>query len=201
MSASAEEHRGFLNQLYGPSRHIYDISRKYYLFGRDPALRALCAGSWSTLVELGPGTGRNLREIHKLRPDARLGGVEASDEMLKHAQARAPYAKLIQGFAETADLSAPLGEAPERILFSYALSMMQEPAEAIAAARAQIAPGGEVWVVDFADLGGMPWPAAIGLRRWLRAFHVRPLAEPLLREGGAKEILYGPGRYWVRAIF
>ncbi len=34
----AAAHRSFLNTYYGISRHFYDVTRKYYLFGRDRVL-------------------------------------------------------------------------------------------------------------------------------------------------------------------
>lgn len=196
-----EAHRSFLNRLYGPSRHFYDLTRKYYLFGRDSALKALLLQPWASLVEIGPGTGRNLKQLYEARPDAAYGGVEASDAMLAHARARCPFAHLRHGFAESADLSEPLGVAPDRILFSYALSMMQDPDTALAQARRQVAEHGEVWVVDFADLASLPRPARSGLRRWLEAFHVHPLPSRLLEDGQPIRVDYGFGRYWVRARF
>lgn len=178
MSAEARaEHRAFLNRSYGVTRHVYDVTRKYYLFGRDDTLGRLCAEPWGSLVEVGPGTGRNLRLLRARRPDARLGGVDASDEMLAHARARCPWAALSHGFAEDADLRID-GRPPDRVLFSYVLSMVQEPARALANARAQLAPGGSVWAVDFGDLAGLPGPAAEGLRAWLAAFGVHPRRWP-----------------------
>ena len=198
MISTRAEHREFLNRYYGVSRPLYDLTRKYYLFGRDRALRALAADrGWRRLVEVGPGTGRNLVLLHRARPEAWLGGVEASDEMLAHARARCPWASIQQGFAEEADLLGPLGGAPDRILFSYCLSMVQDPAAALANARRSLTPGGQVVVVDFADLTRMPRPFVRVFRPYLRAFHVRPLDNGIL--AGAARLEYGPGRYYAIA--
>src|SRR5690606_7770136 len=121
-----------------------DLTRKYYLFGRDRVLRDLAGEHWQTLIEIGPGTGRNLGMLHDMRPDARLGGIEASDAMLEHARRKCPWAALEQGFAENADLEGLLGCKPDRILYSYCLSMVQDPVEALLNARRALAPGGEV---------------------------------------------------------
>jgi S-adenosylmethionine-diacylgycerolhomoserine-N-methlytransferase len=196
-----EAHRRFLNAYYGPSKHIYDLTRKYYLFGRDRALRELARDRrWSTLVEIGPGTGRNLRLLHRMRPDARLGGVEASDEMIDHARARCPWARLVRGFAESADLSSVHGGPPDRILFSYCLSMVGEAKAALARARESVAPGGEVVVVDFADMDAMPAAPRGLFLGWLRTFHVTPLEAPLLEEGATRTV-YGPMRYYAITRF
>ncbi len=199
MSEPRDAHRRFLNAYYGWSRSIYDWTRRYFLLGREPALAALLEQPWQSLVEVGPGTGRNLRLLHRARPEAALGGVDASDAMLEYARARCPFAELRHGFAEDADFGAVLGRPPERILFSYCLSMVQDPKAALANARAALAPGGEIWVVDFGDCEGVPGPARAALRAWLAGFHVEPLDVSLL-EPWAPELRFGPGRYWLRAV-
>lgn len=195
----ADSHRDFLNRYYGWARHIYDLTRKYYLFGRDTALRDLLDDpSWRRLIEIGPGTGRNLRKLHQGRPSAVLGGIEASDEMLDHAQQRCPWAQLQHGFAEDADYTELLGERPDRVLFSYCLSMVTDPHAALSTARRSLAPGGRVIIVDFADLSGMRTPLRQGLRKWLDSFHVSPLDTRIL-EPFSPDLHYGPGRYFLIA--
>ena len=200
MNGSHAEHRAFLNRYYGVSRFFYDVTRKYYLLGRDATLRGLLRDDrWESLIEVGPGTGRNLRRLHAARPAARLGGVEASDAMLAHARDRCPWARLEQGFAEDAMLRDLLAVPPDRILFSYCLSMVEDRARAIANARGALADRGEVVVIDFGDLGGLPAPIANPFRTYLRAFHVTPLDGASLE--GATSVRWGPGRYSVLARF
>lgn len=191
-------HRDFLNAYYGWSRNLYDLTRRYYLFGRDELLTQLGQESWSGLVEVGPGTGRNLAVLHAARPGATLGGVDASDAMLEVARERCPWATLVQGFAEDADYTAVLGRSPDRILFSYCLSMVQDPRAALDNAIRQLAPGGRIVVVDFADGLGLPSPVRMALHRWLREFHVEPLPLDLLARRGAW-LRFGPFRYWLSA--
>jgi S-adenosylmethionine-diacylgycerolhomoserine-N-methlytransferase len=200
LTSARDEHRAFLNRYYGISRFFYDATRKYYLFGRDTTLRDLAAdSSWQRLIEIGPGTGRNLVQLSRARPDAQLGGIEASDAMLAHARKRCPWAKLEHGFAESAPLGELLGGRPDRVLFSYCLSMVGDRAAALANARSALAPHGEVVVVDFADFGGLPSGAARAFRDYLRAFHVEPLDDKVL--AGAKSLRFGPRRYYVIARF
>jgi S-adenosylmethionine-diacylgycerolhomoserine-N-methlytransferase len=195
---SLEDHRTFLDGYYRWVKPVYDATRKYYLRGRDRTLAALARESWTGLVEVGPGTGRNLQVLARMRPDAVLGGVEASDEMLDYARARLPQVQWLRGFAETASYTDLLGRPIDRVLFSYSLSMMQRPAEALDRALCALGPGGCVVVVDFADLGGLPAPLARALQSWLGWFHVRPLDPTLLLARGA-QITYGPGRYYLTA--
>lgn len=198
MSLEQTEHRAFLNRYYGSVKHVYDLTRKYYLFGRDTALKQLLKEPWETLMEIGPGTGRNLDILHRSRPQAQYGGIEASDEMLAYAQERCPWATLQHGYAESADLTSVLERRPERILFSYSLSMVQDPEAALSNARRALAPGGEVVVVDFGDLGSLWGPVRSPLRSFLKAFHVEPLDEAVLAPH-APRMAWGPGHYYVIA--
>jgi S-adenosylmethionine-diacylgycerolhomoserine-N-methlytransferase len=198
LSTEQADHRAFLNRYYGVSRYFYDVSRKYYLLGRDKALEQLLAEDWSSLIEVGPGTGRNLAKLHEARPSARLGGVEASDAMLDHARKRCPWASLEHGFAENADFTSVLGTKPDRILFSYCLSMVQDPVAALENARRSVSPNGYVMVVDFANLDGLPKLFKRGLQKWLATFHVEPVDEKLLQSQGAK-FFFGPAHYYLIA--
>ncbi|MFY0535770.1 class I SAM-dependent methyltransferase [Nannocystis pusilla] len=136
MTPEQTEHRVFLNRYYRAARPIYDVTRKYYLFGRDRALEGLLAAPWASLVEVGPGTGRNLEILQRRRAWALYGGIEAADAMLERAAARCPWAHFQRAFAEDADYAAVLGAPPQRILFSYCLSMVQQREEALQRALA-----------------------------------------------------------------
>ncbi len=198
-SEAFEAQRAFLDRYYGWSAPIYDVTRRYYLLGRDETLRRLADDpDWERLVEIGPGTGRNLDVLRGLRPEARFGGVEPSSVMRQRAAERLPGVQLMDGFAENADYRTLLGAAPDRVLFSYCLSMVERPDTAIDHALDQLAPGGAVIVCDFGD-GATLWPTLRrALERWLASFHVTPLGAELLRRPGAT-IEYGAGRYWVAA--
>lgn len=198
MTPEQAEHRVFLDRYYRAARPLYDVTRKYYLFGRDRALDALLTRPWASLVEVGPGTGRNLEILQSRRPWASYGAIEAADAMLERATVRCPWARFQRAFAEDADYGAVLGRPPQRILFSYCLSMVQRREEALQRALAQVAPGGEVHVVDFADLGGLPRPLAAGLRAWLALYRVTPL-DPGWLAGLGADMSLGPGRYYVLA--
>jgi S-adenosylmethionine-diacylgycerolhomoserine-N-methlytransferase len=197
-SGTRQAHRDFLNQYYGISRHFYDFTRKYYLLGRDRVLLSLAQESFRTLVEVGSGTGRNLRRLRALRPDLVLGGLDASSAMLDVAKERCPSATFRQGFAEETPVSEVLGCAPDRILFSYSLSMVQEPEAALDAAIAALPPEGQVVVVDFGDFAGLPKIFTRTFTEWLALFHVHPVREAMLSSRGA-HITWGPSRYYLVA--
>jgi S-adenosylmethionine-diacylgycerolhomoserine-N-methlytransferase len=70
---------------------------------------------------------------------------------------------------------------------------------ALANARRALSDSGEVVVVDFGDLAGLPSSVARRFRGFLRTFHVEPLEEATL--AGASSVRFGPGRYYVLARF
>lgn len=197
---SRNEHREFLNQYYGYYRKVYDLTRKYYLFGRDRILGELLKENWATVVDVGVGTGRNLKKLQQARPSARFGGIDASDEMLTHTRERYPWAELQHGFAEDVNLTQVLGARPERVLFSYTLSMVGDPAAAIRNAQKHLAPGGKVKVVDFADLGGLPGPLRRALLAFLGQYHVHPVDPSRYSDLGGR-LRFGPFRYYLMAEF
>jgi S-adenosylmethionine-diacylgycerolhomoserine-N-methlytransferase len=205
--AHAGEHSRLMDRVYRHQRHIYDLTRKYYLFGRDKVIRDLDLHNGEKLIEIGCGTARNLIAIARRYPQARLYGLDASAEMLKTAQdsvARAGIStcSLKQGYAEHLDAQTFATDAApfDRALFSYSLSMIPDWQGALAAAASVLKPDGVIDIVDFGDLGGLGPLAGGVLRGWLKLFHVKPRAEilgavePVARDLGP-DLWISPGRY------
>jgi S-adenosylmethionine-diacylgycerolhomoserine-N-methlytransferase len=198
------EHGALMDSVYRHQRFIYDLTRKYYLFGRDRMIRELELRPGERLVEIGCGTARNLIAIARRYPDARLYGLDASQEMLKTAAGKIHRAglegriRLAHGYAEALTPALFGEEAPfDRALFSYSLSMIPDWKQALKAASSGLEQAGRLHVVDFGDLFGLVWPLRPLLLAWLKLFHVAPRSE-LLRhfEGsGTKNLYLLPGRY------
>ena len=174
--ASATGHAALMDEVYRGQRHIYDFTRKYYLFGRDTLIAGLGAQPGMRVLEVACGTGRNLAKIGKAWPGVRLFGLDISAEMLKSARAAVgAEARLGEGDACSFDAGALLGEPQfDRIVLSYSLSMIPDWEGALDHAASLLADGGTLHVVDFGDLAGLPGPLASGLRAWLAKFHVAP---------------------------
>jgi S-adenosylmethionine-diacylgycerolhomoserine-N-methlytransferase len=176
MASAGSSHAALMDEVYRGQRHIYDFTRKYYLFGRDTLIEGLAAKPGMRVLEVACGTGRNLAKIGKAWPGVRLFGLDISAEMLKSARAAlGGEAMLGEGDACAFDPQTLLGEARfERIVLSYSLSMIPAWDSALDHAAGQLAPGGQLHIVDFGDLAGLPAPAAALLRAWLAKFHVEP---------------------------
>lgn len=172
--AAPTPHAALMDSVYKGQRHIYDLTRKYYLFGRDTLIEGLDAKPGMRVLEIACGTGRNLAKIGKAWPGVRLYGVDISAEMLKNARkALGDGATLGEGDACAFDPHELLGEAAfDRIVLSYALSMIPDWESAVSHAAGQLAPGGELHIVDFGDLSGLPGPLQRLLHSWLAKFHV-----------------------------
>jgi S-adenosylmethionine-diacylgycerolhomoserine-N-methlytransferase len=176
-------HAGLMDRIYRRQRHVYDFTRKYYLFGRDRLIRGLALPPGASLVEVGCGTARNLIAIAKAYPGTRLYGLDASEVMLESAWLAVRRAGLEhrivlkQGLAEDFTPAQFGVESFENVLFSYSLSMIPDWQGALAAGSAALSPSGRLHVVDFGDLTGLGWLAEQLMRGWLGLFHVTPRAE------------------------
>lgn len=170
-----------MDRMYRRQRHLYDASRKFYLLGRDRLIADLAVPAGGAVLEIGCGTGRNLVRIARTYPEAACHGLDVSAAMLATAArsvARAklePRIRLARGDATAFDPEALFGRPRfDRIVISYALSMIPPWERVLAEAAGHLAPGGQLHVVDFGDQAGLPRAARSLLARWLAAFAVTP---------------------------
>lgn len=183
IETSSNNHARLMDGMYRYQRHIYDLTRKYYLFGRDRTIAHLNVPIGGSLLEVGCGTGRNMLLAYRKFPSARLYGLDISQEMLISARNNFRGLKQMPDF-RVADATAfsPADfhvDGFDRVMISYALSMIPDWRNAIDASLAAVAPGGELHIVDFGQQEGLPgWFQAL-LKGWLKKFHVTPRADLL----------------------
>lgn len=187
LETSATGHGALMDAVYRRQRHFYDLTRKFFLLGRDSMIGGLQAGAGHTVLELGCGTGRNIALAARRYPEARFFGLDISSAMLDTAAASlargglAGKVLLARGDATAFDGEALFGVAAfDRIFISYSLSMIPDWHAAVDAALTALATAGSLHVVDFGQQEGLPaWFRPV-LQAWLRRFHVEPRAD--LRE-------------------
>ena len=174
-------HAETLDHIYRYQRHLYDATRRFFLFGRDRLLDSMAMSGEDKVLEMGCGTGRNLILLAERHPKATLFGVDASDQMLATATRRiadrglAARISLAAGLAEHLDPKPMFGVPIEfdKIFFSYSLSMMPSWQDALDAAINYLKAAGTLHVVDFWDQESWPSPLRRLFAQWLALFHVR----------------------------
>lgn len=170
-----------MDRIYTTQRHIYDATRKFYLLGRDGLIADLMPPPGARVLEIGCGTARNLIAVARRYPDCTCFGLDVSQAMLttaRHSVVRAGLTARIQlaeADATTFDPQAPFGVPHfDRVLISYALSMIPPWRDVLRHAHEVIAPGGSLHIVDFGDQARLPKAFKRLLVAWLSRFHVTP---------------------------
>jgi S-adenosylmethionine-diacylgycerolhomoserine-N-methlytransferase len=177
-----QSHAATMDGVYRHQRHIYDLTRKYYLLGRDHLIDNLAPGDGSVL-ELGCGTGRNLLRAAQRHRNARFYGLDISASMLETAAAcvatspSSDRIRLARADAAAFDLQQLFSVASvDHVFISYALSMIPPWEDAIQAGLNALRPGGTLHIVDFGQQERLPSGFRRVLHAWLSRFHVTPRA-------------------------
>ncbi|NJM35342.1 MAG: class I SAM-dependent methyltransferase [Rhodomicrobium sp.] len=173
-----------MDGIYRRQRHIYDLTRRYYLLGRDRLIADLGVPQGGSVLEVGCGTARNLILAARRYPSAKFYGLDVSEEMLRTARASVerhgltPRIALAVDDATDFDAGALFDRATfDRVFISYALSMIPGWERVVPAAARCLATGGELHIVDFGDFAGYPAVFTLAQRAWLRRFSVTPIAD------------------------
>lgn len=181
--SGGEGHAELMDGVYRGQRHIYDLTRKYYLLGRDRLIDELTPPVGGHVLEIGCGTGRNLIAAAHCWPGAHFHGIDISEEMLKSARAAIARAGLTrrvtvaQGDATNFDPNALFRiNSFDRIFQSYTLSMIPDWQKAIREAVNHLSTYGSLHIVDFGQQEEMPDWFRGALFAWLARFHVEPRA-------------------------
>lgn len=169
-----------MDRMYRLQRYFYDLTRKYYLLGRDQLLQEMNVQASERVLEVGCGTARNLIVLAKRHPDSKLYGLDASAAMLETAQSKADSAGANNITLKTAladdfsfDQTFGLAEPFDKIFFSYSISMIPPWRESIENGINNLKPGGEMYIVDFYDQKDLPAGFQKLLKWWLKKFHVQ----------------------------
>lgn len=188
-----------MDRMYRLQRYFYDLTRKYYLLGRDQLLDEMNVQPGERVLEAGCGTARNLIILARRHSDSHFFGLDASAAMLETAQAKVDSADVRNVTLKTAladeftfDQTFELSDRFDKIFFSYSISMIPPWRESIENALKNLKPGGELYIVDFYDQRDLPAPFRRFLKWWLAKFHVKfwpelmPYLESLFTNGEAK---------------
>ncbi len=131
---------------------IYDATRWSFLFGRKLILDKIATEtSPKTILEIGCGTGYNLKKLSKRFPDSKILGMDVSKDMLQIAEKKLGSNPNIQLIERPYVRESEVNEnKPDVILFSYMLTMVNPDfSDMILQAYDDLKPGGYIAVVDF----------------------------------------------------
>ncbi len=142
-------HQQQLESFYGPQAEQYDAFRERLLHGRKRLLEQLDVRPEYTLVELGAGTGRNLRFLDQpLQSFKKIEIVDLCPSLL--AIAKNQYQRMNNIHVVEADATTyQPDQSVDRVYLSYALTMIPDWKRTIENAVAMLKPGGKLGVVDF----------------------------------------------------
>ncbi len=202
-----------MDGMYRHQRYIYDLTRRYYLIGRDQLIAELDPPPGGSVLEVGCGTARNLLHAARRYPRAKFYGLDVSEEMLKTARASIDRYGLrdtitiAQADATTFSSMELFGvQNIDRIFISYALSMIPPWQAVVDRAVSQLAPNGELHIVDFGTMVSMPELPRRAMRAWLNRFSVTPrldlesvVYEAAKRHGRTATFSQGRFGYWASA--
>jgi S-adenosylmethionine-diacylgycerolhomoserine-N-methlytransferase len=182
VDASSAQER--MDAVYRYQRHIYDVSRKYFLLGRDHLIASLLPPAQGHILEIGCGTARNLIATARAYPTTTCYGLDISRQMLATARVNVERAdladRIVLALADASGFDAEgLFDRPafDRVFFSYSLSMMPPWRAALDQAARAVARGGRLQIVDFGQQERLPaWFKQL-LFAWLDRFHVAPRAD------------------------
>jgi S-adenosylmethionine-diacylgycerolhomoserine-N-methlytransferase len=161
---------------------IYDLTRWTFLFGRNSLVNHFPFDREEkfTMLEVGCGTGHNLRNVRRHFPNAHLIGLDVSRDMLSKAQKKMadsemewhnkPYLPEDDSFKGKVDL----------ILFSYALTMINPQwKDLVKKASDDLKPGGYIAAVDFHDSTFKSFKAHMANNHVKMESHILPKMEEL----------------------
>lgn len=185
-----------MDKMYRHQRYFYDLTRKYYLLGRDKLIREIKIADGENVLEVGCGTARNLIILARKYPKVNFFGLDASSEMLKTAQTKIAAKNIKNITLETAladdftfDKTFDLSKKFDAIFFSYAVSIIPPWKESIENALENLRSGKTLHIVDFYDQADLPAAFQKILKSWLKQFHVKypkellPFLESLEKKG------------------
>lgn len=153
---SIEEQNRVIERYYTLQSKFYDATRWAFLFGRRQAIRQLPfpIEAKVNILEVGCGTGYNLKQLARWLPNASITGLDVSPHMIDKAnKATAKFWHRVELLEEPyTSGSRQFNGQMDAILFSYSLTMINPHwQQIIRQAKEDLRPGGIILVVDFHD--------------------------------------------------
>lgn len=146
-----DNHDSELKNYYRFHSGIYDATRWSFLFGRRALLDELPdLPPYPRILEVGCGTGRNIRFLEYFFPDAHIIGIDLSRDMLQKATSKIEQPEHVTLIEGRYGGDVPDFQPFDLVLLSYTLSMTGELVESVLQqVYNDLKPTGYIAVVDF----------------------------------------------------
>lgn len=181
-----------LQSYYKWHAYFYDMTRWSFLFGRKKLVRKLPALPANPhILEVGCGTGYNLKMLNNRYPNGKITGIDLSPDMLSVASkiTNKQSIDVIHGIYEQEIQTRTF----DLILLSYSLTMMKAPVDKILAKLSKnLRDDGTIAVVDFHQTPHR-W-----FGQWMQKNHVTMNGHwlPALKSAFKPRYLENSSAYW-----
>jgi S-adenosylmethionine-diacylgycerolhomoserine-N-methlytransferase len=154
-------HSDNLIRHYKKDAEIYDINRRFFLFGRNRLVKIICEYLKPTsILEIGCGTGVNLVKLNHMFPNSKITGLDLSKDMLKVAKRKLDQFKNVSLINDIFDHNTNLTKF-DLILCSYTVSTVPNVRLFLSTVHQHLADDGHFACVDFYNSGNAAF------KRWI----------------------------------
>ncbi|MFN1834020.1 class I SAM-dependent methyltransferase [Balneola sp. MJW-20] len=162
---------GDQSKYYKFHSHIYDYSRWSFLFGRKSLLdRSLPDFEPHRILDIGSGTGYQLKQLYRKFSESKITGIELSGHMIKKAHKKLQKYPIDLIRSDYIDQQFKK-EGFDMITASYSLTMMSDHKRVTKKIHSELKRNGVLMIVDFYDT---PFNS---FRNWMKLNHVSFIPE------------------------
>lgn len=132
-------------KYYDQISKSYNFTRKFFLFGYKSLLRYIInQKNITSILDLASGTGKFLADLHKVKPNLKLSGVDLSSNMLQIAKKNYPDIKFInEDVFELTHIDDDL------IILNYFLTLFDDPELLLSHLNKIISKKSRIIILDF----------------------------------------------------
>lgn len=155
-----------VEKFYKIHSKFYDATRWMFLPARKKAVVLLDIKPGDSVIDFACGTGYNIRHFPEEQVD--ISGIDCTDAMLQRAKKKFPLHQFINGDITSYRYTKPA----DKIICTYALSLVTEWKKAILNMKDTLEEHGTLVILDFYPIGS--WAKFMNplLKWWLRTCHV-----------------------------
>lgn len=149
---------------------FYDLTRWLFLFDRDKILFQVkeTNPNISSILDIGCGTGKSIKLMTKLFPNAEISGLDLSQSMLNIASKKLHNDHNVTFYKSFYPSDSIKAQKFDLILFSYSLSMFNPGYDlALENSYKQLAHNGILAIIDFHTTSSNL------LKKWMNYNHVK----------------------------